>query len=301
MTVTDHVLGEARTRAEKVRARRARQRRQVEPLKGAGKLHRPRRRSHPRRRLDLAIPHELGAEIRLPAIPAVHAGPRLLSGLVLVLSVYALMAATRLQMFYVTQADVQGATMLTATQIRSIARVDQASVFLVDPRAGAAQFAKIPEVASANVSVAWPNRVVIHITERKPAISWDDAGRTWWISGEGIAFLQHGDDSQLIKVESDQPVLHITQDPLAKVLPDKILVAASVLAAQLPKGTTLRYDPDHGLGFEDPHGWTAYFGVGGDMVMKVRLYKSLSEELAKQGVRASIVSVKDPATPYYRQ
>jgi hypothetical protein len=143
--------------------------------------------------------------------------------------------------------------------------------------------------------------VEVDVTERKPVIAWDDGGRRWWISRDGVAFLDHGSWPDLITVVSDQAVLNISDDPLAKVIPDKILVAASVLSAELPKGTTLRYDPVYGLGFDDPKGWTAYFGVDGDMVMKMRLYQALAAQLAEQGIQANMVSVKDPSTPYYRQ
>jgi hypothetical protein len=273
----------------------------MEPLAGKARRKAAHRSRRPRRRLDLAIPFELGAEIRLPAIPAVHPGPRLLSFLLLCLLVYVLAGVKRASAFYVSEADVVGAKMLTADQVRSIAQVDRESVFSVDPGAGAAHFSSIAEVARARVRVKWPNKVEIDVTERKPAVAWDDDGRKWWISDAGVAFLDHGDWPDLITVVSDQPVLNISDDPLAKVIPDKILVAANVLSAQLPKGTTLRYDPVYGLGFDDPHGWTAYFGVDGDMLMKMRLYRALAAQLAEKGIQASMVSVKDPRTPYYRQ
>ncbi len=301
MTVSERVLGGPRTRAEKVRARRAIQRRRLEPLAGKSKPKASRRAHRPRRRFDLAIPSELGAEIRLPAIPAIHAGPRLLSFVLLGLVVYGLLAIKGASAFFVADADVVGAKMLTADQVRSIARVDRESIFSVDPRAGMAHFSSIAEVADVRVKVKWPNKVEIDITERQPVVAWDDDGRRWWISSEGVAFLDHGEWPDLVTIVSDQPVLAISDDPLAKVIPDKILVAASVLSSQLPKGTTLRYDPVYGLGFDDPKGWTAYFGVDGDMLMKMRLYDALAAQLADQGIQANMVSVKDPSTPYYRQ
>jgi hypothetical protein len=301
VTVSERVLGGPRTRAERVRARRASQQRQLEPLAGKAKRKSTRSARRPRRRLDLAIPSELGAEIRLPAIPAVHTGPRLVSLVLLCLVGYGLVALKGASAFYVADADVVGAEMLTADQVRSIARVDRQSIFKVDPGAGAAQFSSIAEVAAVRVKVKWPNKVEVDVTERKPVIAWDDGGRRWWISRDGVAFLDHGSWPDLITVVSDQAVLNISDDPLAKVIPDKILVAASVLSAELPKGTTLRYDPVYGLGFDDPKGWTAYFGVDGDMVMKMRLYQALAAQLAEQGIQANMVSVKDPSTPYYRQ
>lgn len=284
-----------------MRARRASQKRRLEPLAGTRHRKPSRKARRPRRLFDLAIPAEMGAEIRLPSLPSIRGGPRLVSFVLLGVVIFGLLAVKGASGFYVAEAQVVGAKMLTADQVRSIARVDQESVFAVDPRAGVAHFSSIAEVSGVKVKVHWPNRVEIDVTERQPVIAWDDGGRRWWISAEGVAFLNHGDWPDLVTVVSDEPVLNITDDPLSKVVPDKILVAATVLSAQLPKGTSLRYDPVYGLGFDDPKGWTAYFGVDGDMVMKVRLYQALAGQLAEQGIRASLVSVKDPTTPFYRE
>jgi len=72
-----------------------------------------------------------------------------------------------------------------------------------------------------------------------------------------------------------------------------------VLNAQLPEdAASLIYDPNHGLGFEDPRGWLAYFGVGGDMVVKVRTYQAIVAGLAQIRQPVAVISVADAAAPY---
>lgn len=302
MTVSDRILGEAQTRAEKVRARRAREQRKLERLRAPEPVRRRRRRRRqPRRRLDLPLPAELGAEIRLPALPRLKPGPRLVSGLFLVLiglSVRALLAAP---MFHVAEAAVEGNNLLTAGQIRSIAQADEASVFLVDPMEAETRFATVAEVKEVRVRVRWPNRVLVSVEERKPLVAWKDGFRDWWLSVEGVAFLKHGEHEGLVHIESETPVLDIQRDPLAQVIEPQVLVAAGVLDAQLPEVKTLKYDPVRGLGFEDARGWAAYFGVEGDMVMKIRLYRRLTDHLRERGLTPELVSVKDPSAPFYRQ
>jgi hypothetical protein len=304
VTVTDRILGGAQTRAEKVRARRARQARRAEPLASVTKRRSKRsrrRRSHPRRRYDLALPVELGAEIRLPAIPALRVGPRLASAVLLALVGLVLRGMLDSTAFLVTEADVQGANLLTANQVRSIAQADRRPIFLIDPAESEARFSTVPEVAHAEVHLGWPNRVTVKVSEREPMVSWTDGYREWWLSGEGVAFLKHGEREGLVRIESETPVLNIQRDPLAQVIDPQVLVAAGVLAAQAPEVQVFQYDPVHGLGYQDARGWQVFFGVDGDMVMKSRLYHAIAEQLASEGIEPALVSVKDPSMPYYRQ
>jgi hypothetical protein len=189
--------------------------------------------------------------------------------------------------------------MLTGNQVRSIARADNRPVFLIDPAAVAGRLMGLPEIASVRVQVRWPNQVTIQVEERHPLVAWNDGGRTWWISPEGMGFLEHGQWPGLVKVEADEPVLKIGDDPLAPVIEPELIWAAAALSAQVPEVAVLRYHPIHGLGFSDPLGWTAYFGDGGDMVTKMRLYRTLAAHLASKNFRPTVVSVEDPTTPYY--
>lgn len=302
MTVGDRILGGPRTRAERVRARRARQERELESI--AGDLAPPskkRKRRHPRRRFDVALPVELGAEIRLPALPALKVGPRLVSFILLALTGYLLFTLLNAPAYYVAEAAVQGEDLLSANQVRSIAQADQLPVFLVDPAQAEERFASVAEVAQAEVSVRWPNRVEVVVEERVPMVAWQDGYREWWISEEGVAFLKHDERPGLIQIESEEPVLLVREDPLDQVVDPNVLVAAGVLSAQLEGVEQFIYHPVHGLGYESEGGWTAYFGVKGDMLNKVRLYRGILSRVEEQGVTPTFISVRDASAPYYRQ
>lgn len=301
MTVSDRVLGGPRTRAEKVRARRARRLREFEPLARDLRKRHSKRRRKPRKRIALALPVELGAEVSIPILPGIRAGSRSISFVMLVLVGLALNAGLRTESFYVDEAEVSGAKMLTNAQVRSIARADRLPAFLVDPRSAEAYFDDVAEVAEVKVRVIWPNQVRITLEEREPVVAWNDAGRSWWLSEDGVAFLSHGDRDGMLTIDSSEPVLNIKADPSAEVIPADYLVAASVLEAQLPEADGLVFHPVHGFGFQDEHGWTAYFGIGGDMTMKVRLYRAVAQKLIDEGIPATMVSVEDAGAPYYRQ
>ncbi len=298
MTLTDRALGHPKTRSERARARRARVTREVEPVAREVRM-RPAGKRRPKRRYDLALP-TAGAAVRLPAIPVVRVGPRVLSALLLAATLFAIQHAFAAPGFQVGEASVLGSQILSVPQARSMAAVSGLSVFEIDPLEVARRLASHPEIASARVSVRWPNQVEITLTERHPMVEWSDAGRVWWICPDGVAYLQHGTWPGLVKVASTKKSLNITDNPLSPVIPLSVLRAAAVLNAQLPQASELIFDQDHGLGFEDARGWTAYFGIDGDMVLKARVYEALGAVLESSKATVGFVSVEDPATPYYR-
>lgn len=259
------------------------------------------RRRAARRRLDMALPVAAGAAVSLPALPIVRPGPRLASGVLLgavALALHSLLAAPE---FIVDQARVAGAALLSESQVRSLAGVDGLSVFRVDPQAVVERLLAAPELATVELRVRWPNRVEIAVQERHPMAVWDDGGRAWWLTGEGIAFLERGEWPGVVHLASAEPMLAIGDDPLAPAVDPRWLQAAAVLASQLPPETVLTVDPDHGLTI--PGGGAAAelrFGFEGDMVMKVRMARFLVSHLAERGLRPALISVEDLAAPYYR-
>jgi hypothetical protein len=299
MSVDERALGVARTRAERARSRRARQ---VSVVEAPPRLRRakPKRRKALRRRYDLALPVELGAEIRLPAIPVIRPGPRLVSAGLLLGTIWILTQLMRSPGLITAEASVLGNKMLTPAQVRSLALTQGMPSFMIDPKEIAGRLTAHSEIATAKVAVGWPNLVEIQIEEREPLVAWNDGGRRWWLSRDGVAFLQHGEWPGLVQVTTQEPVLNITQDPLATAISPDVLLAATALSAQLPEAEALNYDPIKGLNFDDPRGWTAVFGFGGDMLLKVRLYRGIVDDLAQRGISASLISVADTTTPYYR-
>lgn len=299
MTLEGGVAKRPRTRAEKIRARRAREARQIELVPHESRR-RPRRRQLPRRRYDIALPVEAGAEVSLPALTSLRLGSRLVSGLLLGIALWALLYAFRAPAFRVDQVAVEGADLLSKVQVRSMAHLSGQSIFQIDPMAVEQQLMAMPEVASAEVRVRWPAQVEIVIQERAPVVLWSDAGQRWWISEDGVAFLEREVRPGLVEISADVPVLNISPDPLAEAIDPEVLQAALVLCQEMCQEHSLLYDPVHGLSIETSQGWKVYFGVEGDMRLKVLLYRALAEDLARRGIQASVVSVSDLGSPYYR-
>lgn len=199
----------------------------------------------------------------------------------------------------VEKPDIIGTSITSPSRIRSIAGINNTYAFEVDPHAIAQQLEALPEIASATVSISWPNKVVIEIEERKPILEWNDAGTTWWISGDGIAFLRRSVVHDLIHVQSLERTLNFPRG-LEPVLSPEVIATALALHENLEDQAQLFYDKDRGFGFRDARGWMAYFGKDGDIESKVNVYFKIVETLDKNGYPARMVSVENLKAAFYR-
>lgn len=299
MTLSERALGRIRTRADRVRERRAKLVREIEPVSKDPMLKRSRPK-RTRRRFDFALPTGVGVEARLPAIPSVRIGPRLLTIFLLASMILAFIRVLTSNDFYVEQAKVLGNKLLSNAQTRSMAQVDGNLIFNIDPRRVVDQLKQYPEVLSAEVDISWPNQVEISLVEREPVVEWYDAGRTWWMSADGVAFIQHGSWPDIVKVRAQASVLQVFEDPLVPVIKPEVLSAAVDLSANMPEIETLNYDSAYGLGIEDSNGRIVHFGVEGDMTVKVQMYRQLVERLSARNNNRVEIFLMNQDRPFYR-
>ena len=254
-----------------------------------------------RRRYTIPLPDELGAEISIPALPKLRAGRRTLTLLLLFAWLMTAHKAWVSDDFRINDVTVGGAGLLSEAQIESIARIRGSHVFAMDPKAAEQRLISHPEIDAADVRLQWPgNKVTIQVEERRPIVEWHDAGKTWWLSASGVAFIQRQPYKAMVEVSSSEPVLEISQDALVPAIDREVLWSAVMLSERLPYATNLSYSPDHGFGFEDPRGWKVLFGHSGDIDTKVKVYEAIALSLVEQGLGAILVSIEDPASPYYK-
>ncbi len=61
------------------------------------------------------------------------------------------------------------------------------------------------------------------------------------------------------------------------------------------------YDPQYGLGWQDPRGWSVYFGQNTqNIAMKLEVYQSLVENIISQGIQPTLISMAYPDAPFYK-
>jgi cell division protein FtsQ len=259
-----------------------------------------RRSGRPRRRRDLALFPDLGVEVRLPSLPSVRLGRRALGAALLGGWLFVVHSAWAAPAFRVNEVEILGTELMRPEHVRSIAGVTGDRVFSVDPADIEGRLEAYAEVADAQVRVRWPNKVEIRVSERQPVLAWDDGGRVWWLSRAGVAYLAREQRDGMALVISPEPALTIAEDPMAPAVNPELVSLAVNLSTVFPSVGPLAYDPIHGLGFQDPRGWIAYFGKGGDFALKVRMYETIAESLAGQEGGVALISVEDLFAPYYR-
>ncbi len=320
MALLGRSLRRPRTRADAVRRRRARiasdsepaarprsgTSARLRPIAAAGPWQGGTARPHsgrtarPRRRRTLALPVEIGAELSLPALPALRLGPRAMTAVLLAVWGLTLHAAWTGSRFEVTDIGIVGAKLMSEAQVRSIAHLRGLPSFAVDPEAVEQRLDSYAEIDRAVVRVRWPNKVSIEVQERRPIVEWQDGSQVWWLNASGVAFIQREPYPGLVRIVSDEPVLEIDKDALLPAILPQVLWEAVAVAEQLPHIGDLTYSPLDGIGFEDPRGWRVIVGQGGDLDPKLHVYAALTAALMERGVAVELVNIADPSAPYYK-
>ena len=200
--------------------------------------------------------------------------------------------------FYVQGAAVGGMEFLTTSDVYTISGMDGWHLFWIDPAQVRENLLAYPTIAEAEVQIGWPpNMLQIIIVEREPALVWEQAGVTVWIDVQGRVMSQRADITGLLRIVADS----IEADALGPNtrLPVEVVNGALQLRQLLPDLQALRYDPDKGLGYNDPRGWEAWFGSGDNMDEKMLIYNAVVADIQADGVLPSEVNVGNPDAPVY--
>lgn len=261
-----------------------------------------------------------GAEIRLPAIPLVKPGTRLISAILLVLCVMALYTLAFSDQFEVQSFQVTGLQRLTYADVEAVLRLEGSQIIEFDPRqAQDALRAAFPELASIDIQVGMPAEVTLQVTERQPVFMWDKGDQVYWLDAEGVILPPRGDAEGLMRIESN-----ITPPLTAIDLPAKsgaensssdsptalwgqqvdvlLLKAINDLVFRLSPESNLVYNSIYGLGWQDPRGWEVYIGKNlENFEQKLTVYESIVEHFEKMGIHPQeLVSVEFINAPFYK-
>lgn len=245
------------------------------------RLHpRPHPPAPPRRGRLLAFIAETSASGRLPAF--------LLAVGLTVLLVAFLLSGT----FNVRSVIVHGNQLTYADSIVAASGAIGASVFRLDSQQVAERIAHYPAVASADVSIEFPDRVVIHVHERVPAIVWQVGSKAVLVDPDGWV-IATGYDPKLPRVIQEKGVL----PKVGSQFPAGIVTAVDAIRQQLGSQlSTLAYDQQHGLTAFLSDGRSVIFGNQDQVGLKLSVLKAamaLPDHWSK-------LDVSEPQRPYYQ-
>jgi hypothetical protein len=255
---------------------------------------------------SLGVP-EIHLHRRAIAMPNLRESSRRSSFLIAVFLGAVIYFVLTLPYFHVQRATVLGNSRLSSEEVDAALGVYGQSIFTVRPKDLAASLRmNYPELASAVVKVYLPNHVYVTVTERQPVISWQQGDGYTWIDSTGVAFIPRGSGEELVSVSgmaAPPAGLAILDDPLSPppFMQQELVKAILDLSPNVPAGSTMIFDSTYGLGWNDPRGWQAFFGMSAkDTPLKIRVYQSLVDSLVSRGRIPAFINVAYPDAPFYR-
>lgn len=271
----------------------------------------------PRRRYDVALSTP-GAEVRLPSLPKVRMGWRLLSGVLTMVLLVALYMIWNSPMYRVSQIEVKGLQRLSAEEINTFLDLNECSIFMVEPyEIERSLLDAFPQLLDVEVQVDIPAKVLVKMRERQPVLVWKQGEETLWVDANGVAFPPHGEPAPSVVVEAEKAPFTSPQDEgtlynkgsspikqankIERFLPPQLVSAVLAISHQLPDNLTLKYSQARGLGWRDPRGFEVYFGVDtSDTEMKLQVYQAIIDYFDREQIQPAMVSIEYLHAPYFR-
>jgi cell division protein FtsQ len=292
--------------------------------KSAGK-----RSGNTRRRFDVAL-NTQGAEMRLPSLPQVRVGWRVVSVALAAFLAVVLYQLWTLPIYQVDAAEVVGLKRLTSSHINSALNLEGQRIFTLDPLSLEQELIdSFAEFSSVSVEIGLPQTVMISVTERIPVLIWRQEGRSNLVDADGMTFplrensavgnypvVEAAGNPQILTV--DEPSESAQESSLTDALLGKLSFGVSmpskakplltpemasailVMARQIPDGATMIYHTDHGLGWKDRRGFEVFVGDAQNMEMKMVVYKAILQQLKASETRPAMISVEFVHAPYYQ-
>ncbi len=252
------------------------------------------------RRFETALAGTWSA-LALPAIPRLRGNWRMVSVSILLLLTAMLARLLTDERMYVTELNLSGNALVSGEEVFAESGLapehKPLHIFWVSPAVAQQRIAAISGIASAEVSVQWPNVVTVVVKEKVPVIKWVEGDKAWWVNAQGEKFKARGEVGGLLPITVDD-AKDLGEE---HAVPFPAIQGALQLRDLRPNIEMLHYDAQHGLSYQDGRNWRGYFGVGTNMAQKLAIYETLVDNLLARGIHPSLISVEDVRAPYYRK
>ncbi len=240
------------------------------------------------------------AQKQLAVRPVHRAHSRVSSRAVSLLLALALLAALSYvflsDAYYVYDVTVRGNALVSTEEIFAQSGAQGYSVFFIDPRQVEERIRALPDVREAQVSVSLPNQLVIDVQERQARVAWVAGDERYGVDEEGLIVSLGGDVGPSIVITD----VETTPLQLGEQVDLQAVAAAETYHSLLPGVSEFDYSREHGLSYQNEHGWRVYLGDGEGAELKVAIVDALVERLAGQGEPVECIDVRFPESPLYR-
>ncbi len=204
--------------------------------------------------------------------------------------------------FKVTQIEVKNGHFLDQNGVVEATGVDQQNVFLLNEGIVAEKLKKLSSVLEARVSKAFPNSLVVEVTERYSILNWQVGGTSYLIDREGIVLESYMElpplETKLVVIRSlDEQLLNIGDrvDPVAVRSAPLVLKKLEEIGFGLE---SLEYTSSGGLivrGIKDQGSRKIIFGTDAELAKKAGILKSLMADRALKWTFADLRFTVKPA------
>jgi len=284
--------------------------------------------TRPKRKINIPLSNQ-GLEVQIPIIHLPNPGWRILSIVLLAISISLITIAAASPVFMVDKLEMIGMTRLQPAEIENTLKINGENIFLVEPAQLQNRLLNAyPEIKNVTAEVTLPDKVSVVIEERIPVMLWTYDQISFVTDQYGKMFTARSTDDVVISIQADDPpplvpeeffmgidqVVDFNPDMISfieeneedqikyhMILDPTINQAITKLSSMLPAGTILAYNQKDGLGWNDPNGWKVY--VGTDLTQldqKLIVYQNIVEHIQQSHMKASVINVEYVHTPYYR-
>jgi cell division septal protein FtsQ len=233
-----------------------------------------------------------------PLVPAVSRGLELsqsltvrhwIALLALVAAVVGLNQLLTLGAFTVTAPNVlvRGNQRASTDEIYAASSLEGTNVFRVRAESTAERISEVPGIASAQIHLRLPARVIIDVEELRPLAIVQTITETLWVGADGSGIQQAGEPPDIVLVEESGAV----RDASGTLLPE-IIEGLEAIRAQRPELTEIHYGALEGLYLRAPEGYTIYLGAGGAMARKLALLEATQQQIAENGLHPQVVDLR---------
>jgi len=313
------------TRAEKVRMRRSKRKQQalkdkpalkpVSPVRPSKKSTfvgpKKRKPSFQRYEANALAPTREGLRPRDNALnmPEIRVEWRALSASLLILLTVTLYLLFTSPYFMIAAPQISGNNYLPTEAINDVLDLQGKPIFTIVPaELERALLIQHPGLADVEITLSLPNVARVSVTERQPALIWQQDGKIAWIDAEGIAFRETAQVEGLVTVTAlgPPPAPFVDESAHPEWVPPPFIAPETVRALQallpyIPPGSPIIYDPEDGLGWTDSRGWQVQFGdITEEIGLKLRLYETIGQWLEANQIQPVLVNLAYPHAPYYR-
>ncbi len=242
-----------------------------------------------------------------PSLSIPRLGTRWVSAALTLLLGFLLYAMWTASTFTVKAANVRGNQRLGEADVTAMLGMVGQPIFKAIPAQIEANLrTAFPDLASVKVRVGLPNHIKVDVVERMPVLAWYQGEAATWIDASGVAFAPRGEVQGLIQVAANGTPPKIQEDSDAPLY-DQVFIAPDMVQAMVtlnpyvPGGAPMIYDPQYGMGWQDPRGWSVYFGQNTqDIPVKLVVYQNLVDNLTSQGIQPTLISVAYLDAPFYK-